>query len=258
VERLRKALPGATITIAAPLHVRIRPAGQEEQSAFLDNGWNRYQRAPEELEDILEDYVGNAVESARSVERPLDRRRVVPVIKDRAWLEESQQALRARGTKDPSRLAPVHEDYNGELTILYAEDREKGIAYLTDEVLAKAGLKRAELRALAVKNLAALIPAIEAHELQGTFMITAGGDYEASLLLLDDLWTGQYVAPKVKGEVVVAIPARDILLVAGSEDAAGLSLIQGYARKVHAEASYALTPQLFVRRGGKFVPFSGR
>lgn len=257
VDRLQKALPGATITVVEPLQVRIRAAGREEQTAFLDNGWKSYQRAPEGLEGILAGYVGNAVESARAGEHRLDWRRVVPVIKDRAWLEESRRSLLASGAKDVAKVAEVHEEYNGELTIFYAEDRERGIAFLTDEALNQAGLRRSELRALAVKNLGALLPAIELRGENGLYLITAGGDYEASLLLLDGLWTGEYVAPKVKGDVVVAIPARDLLLVTGSQDAAGLARLREYARQAHAEASYALTPQLFVRRGGRFVRFDG-
>jgi uncharacterized protein YtpQ (UPF0354 family) len=57
---------------------------------------------------------------------------------------------------------------------------------------------------------------------------------------------------------VIAVPARDLLLVTGSQDRAGLEKVRALARKVLAEGSYTLTDQLFVWRGGKFVPFEAR
>ena len=47
-------------------------------------------------------------------------------------------------------------------------------------------------------------------------MLKAGGDYEASLLLFDDIWRDGQV--KVDGDIVVAVPAKDVLLVTGSNN----------------------------------------
>jgi uncharacterized protein YtpQ (UPF0354 family) len=257
-DRLQKALPGTAVVVKGDLEVRWTPKGGDEHTTFLDNAWRGYAADPATLDAVLDRMVDSARELAADADHVVDPRRVVPVVKDRAWLEESRRALRASGAKDVSRVADVHEDYNGALMIFYAEDREKGIAYLTSEELARAGLKRSELRALAVRNLKGLISAVDLQGGEGLYMVTAGGDYEASLILVDDLWTGPSITPKVKGEVVIAIPARDLLLVTGSEDPAGLKKLRELARKVMAEGSYTLTDQLFVRRGGKFVPFQPR
>jgi uncharacterized protein YtpQ (UPF0354 family) len=52
-------------------------------------------------------------------------------------------------------------------------------------------------------------------------MITAGGDYEASLLLFDDIWSGGQI--KVEGDIVVAVPAKNVLLITGSQNRKGLA-----------------------------------
>jgi uncharacterized protein YtpQ (UPF0354 family) len=257
-EKLQKALPDAKVVVKGDLEVRWTPPGGAEATSFLDNAWREYAADPARLDEVLERAVGAAREIAREAGRVVDPRRVVPVIKDKGWLEENRRALRASGAKDVSRVAEVNEDYNGALTIFYAEDREKGIAYLTAEELARAGLKRSELRALAVRNLKGLLPAIDLDGGDGLYMVTAGGDYEASLILVEDLWAGESIAPKVKGEVVIAVPARDLLLVTGSQDPAGLRKVRELAAKVLKEGTYTLTDQLFVWRGGQFVPFDGR
>jgi uncharacterized protein YtpQ (UPF0354 family) len=114
----------------------------------------------------------------------------------------------------------VYEDFNDDLIVLYAEDSPKNIRYFSPDDLAKAQIDRKDLRNLACENLKRLLPKIEQHGASGLYMLGAGGDYEASLLLFDSIWSGLKEA--VRGDVVVAIPSRDVLVVTGSEDAEGI------------------------------------
>ncbi len=106
------------------------------------------------------------------------------------------------------------------------------------------------MRPLAIRNLLSILPKIEMHGQGGLYMMTAGGDYEASLILADGIWDGGQV--KVDGDVAVATPARDLLLICGSRDSAAIAKVREIAAKTAKEASYRLTPALFVRRNGKF------
>ncbi len=254
-ERLRTALPQAKVEVKGDLEVRWRVPGGPEHTAHLDNAWKELQGDPARQEAVLERLVGLATEVAASGGRKVQAGRIVPVVKDAGWLEETRRALREGGAKDVSAVGEVREDYNGALTILYAEDSERGIGYLTAAELKATGLARKDLRALAVRNLRGLLPPVDLQGSDGLYMITAGGDYEASLILFEELWNGPSIAPKVKGEIVVALPARDVVLVTGSEDEAGLRKVREVAARVLREGSYTLTEQLFVWRGGRFVPF---
>lgn len=71
------------------------------------------------------------------------------------------------------------------------------------------------------------------------------------MLLLDDIWTGKNLA--VKGDIVVSIPSRDMLLVTGSEDARGIEKVRQIAKRTFDEEPYRLTTTLFVYQGGKFT-----
>jgi uncharacterized protein YtpQ (UPF0354 family) len=191
-------------------------------------------------------------ENAQSFES-LDASRIIPVIKDRPWLEETRKALISRGAeKVPEN---VYEDLNDDLIILYAEDSPKNIRYFSPEDLEKAGLDRGGLRKLACENLQRLIPKIERHGANGLYMIAAGGDYEASLLLFDGMWNS--FQKEVKGDVVVAIPTRDVLIVTGSQDLEGIQRMKHIIQDASAKGSYLLTKKMFVYRGGRFEEFRG-
>jgi len=81
----------------------------------------------------------------------------------------------------------------------------------------------------------------------------AGGDYEASLLLIETIWSSGQI--EVDGEIVVAVPARGILIVTGSSNKAGLKTVRELAAKTSAEAAYRLTPHLLIFRSGRFEVF---
>jgi uncharacterized protein YtpQ (UPF0354 family) len=116
------------------------------------------------------------------------------------------------------------------------------------------GVERAALRALAVDNLKRLLPKVEMRAHDDVFsMISAGGDYEASLLLFDDIWSSGQIT--VNGDIVVAIPAKDVLLVTGSRNRKGLEAVRKLTAEFAAKERYRLTESLFVFRKGRFVKF---
>ena len=83
-------------------------------------------------------------------------------------------------------------------------------------------------------------------------MYTADGNYEASLLLFDDLWDGDI---KVDGDIVVAIPTRDVLLITGSKNEEGIARLREIVDQVTAEGTYTVSSTLFVYRKGVFRRF---
>ena len=106
-----------------------------------------------------------------------------------------------------------------------------------------------------LENLKRLIPKIEVRGTNGLYMVTAGGCLRGtSLLLLDSIWTGGQM--RVQGDFVVAVPTRDLLLVAGSKDPQGIERVRQIVKQASSGGSYRLTPKLFVYRNGKIDEFS--
>ncbi|HEX2853027.1 MAG TPA: DUF1444 family protein [Opitutaceae bacterium] len=248
----REAAPHLKIVIVKDLELKLADGAENEHLIYLDNAYQSYQESPATGRDVIRRYVASTIESLTPDANELQRDRIVPIIKDRAWLEE-MRAVQPKGEKT-SKPGQVWEDYNEDLVIVYAEDSPRNIRYFGADDLAKIKLAPADLRAIAVKNLRTVVPDIALKPMGDLFLLTADGAYEASLLLAEGIWTGGQV--KVSGEIVVAIPARDVLLITGSKNPAGLKLLRQKAAELSRTAPYRLTPKLFVFRGGKFVAFT--
>jgi len=96
---------------------------------------------------------------------------------------------------------------------------------------------------------------IEIAGTDGIYMLTAGGNYETSLMLFKSLWQGNLL--QVNGRIIVSIPTRDLLLVTGSEDTEGIERIRDVGEQAMCETPYNVTPVLFVWENGKFEVFEG-
>jgi len=251
---IRSELPTATVTVKADLELVIKSDGGSESRAFLYNAYHDYLAGPPDgLAIVLRKYLASIAEQQRFQTTKVDRAQIVPVIKDRQWLAEAQRKLTERGA---ARLPEyVSEPFNDDLFVLYAEDTPHNIRYLVPKTLEEAGVARAELRALAIANLKRLLPRMEIRHGRLVSMIMAGGDYEPSLLLLDEIWSKGQVPARVDGDVVVAIPASGVLLFTGSRNRAGVAQLREVATKLVNERSHSLTDTLFVYRDGRFTRF---
>jgi uncharacterized protein YtpQ (UPF0354 family) len=249
---MRKAVPTLNVTIVAPLELRVKDATGHETTSFLDNAYRSYRMTPADGDAIIAQYVVSFKESRGAIDTPIDKTRIVPVIKDKNYLAGVRESLVARGQSAPD-FMDLYEVYNSELWIFYAEDSPKNMRFLSKKDLAKLDLDTNSVRTLAVENLRKIVPQPEIMGGNGIYMLRAGGDYEASLLLADKLWTsGQF---KVDGDIVVAVPSRDVVIITGSSNRAAIAKAREVATKTLAEAAYRLTPELFVYRNGKFEVF---
>lgn len=242
---VRKKRPEVQVDIVEDLEIRIA----DGFSCFLGNAYDIYRANPSAGKRIVEDVMASGLEAMERSGQKIRNEQIVPVIKDRHWIEEGIQAMTMRGQQDVP--VPVHEGYNEELVICYAEDSEKGIRYLQDKDVEAAGIAPGELRELAISNLKRLLADVKAQGGEGLYMMTAGGTYESSLILFDELWTDGRL--DVKGEIVIAVPSRDLLLVTGTGNEEGMARLREVAEEVHGEgAPYRLSKSLFVYRRGKF------
>ena len=210
---------------------------------------NAYKLDPLRFDDLVATFSAIFSQSA-SKEAGLDRTRIIPVIKDRQWLDELHNTLKAKG------VAQQHlaDRFNNELVIVYAQDDPNRMRYLTTQE--DFGLSREELKSLAIANLKRVLPKIEMRSVGDVSLMSAGGNYEASLLLIDDIWSSGQI--QVNGDIVVAIPTRDALLVTGSRSRSGLKLVRELTAKFKAQGPYELTDTLFRYRDGRFTKFGSR
>ena len=248
--RVRLAAPQLDVQVVKALELAINMGDDGGNRAFLDNAYQMYQgESARSRSDVIDRFVRSFAEAAAGLERSRDA--IIPIVKDRGWLEEIRLSMQRVGSGKAQEN--VYEDINDALIVVYAIDTPSNIAYLSPDELESLGVQREDLRALAVRNLRGLLPGIEVHRGDLVNMITADGNYEASLLLFADLWERE--REKLRGEPVAAVPARDLLLFADSANPDAVAQLKQLASKMRAEATYALTDRLFVLREGNWLPF---
>ncbi len=251
-DALRQAIPDHQVQIVKDLEIKVVDPDGKESGGFVGNAYDHYKSAPEHKADIVQKYVAGFSESLSVVGCQIDTSRIVPVLKDRAWIDGVNAGLRAGGMEKS--FENIHDAYNSELIVAYAEDSPSSVRYLTPSDLSALNLAFADLRRLSVANLERILPEPQIRNLDGIYWVTAGGDYDASLLLLDSLWRSGKI--QVNGEIVAAIPSRDRLLVTGSADADGLANIRRMVQGIFAQAPYRISSKLFVFRNGAFEVFA--
>jgi uncharacterized protein YtpQ (UPF0354 family) len=246
---LARTRPSANVSVAGDLKLTIKETDGLVRNIQLNNAYNEYKLDPQRFDDLVATFSAIFSQSA-SKQAGLDRTRIIPVIKDRQWLDELHNTLKAKG------VAQQHlaDRFNDELVIVYAQDDPNRMRYLTTQE--DFGLSREELRSLAIANLKRVLPKIEMGRVGDVALMSAGGNYEASLLLIDEIWSSGQI--QVNGNIVVAIPTRDALLVTGSRSRSGLKLVRELTAKFKAQGPYELTDTLFRYRDGRFTKFGSR
>ena len=251
ISALSRSATNLSIHVVDGMELQVKTPAGREFTTFLDNAYDQYRQEPAAKQQIINKYVTALLETITDAADDLTTSLIIPIVKDRAWMADMQQTLLARGaTNTPEQ---VFDEYNDQLVVLYAQDSPKNIRYLTSKDLPGLKVAKENLRALACENLRRILPKIELVGTNGLYMMTAGGNYEASLILLNAIWTNRQFV--VQGDYVVAIPTRDLLLITGSNEAEGIVKVRRIAKKAVAEGSYRLTDDLFVYRGDRFVKF---
>ena len=156
------------------------------------------------------------------------------------------------------RAAPVTpeqmtEPLAGGLRVTYAFNHPTHFEPVRPADLARLELEPKRLREVALANLRRELPPFERRGHSGMWMLVnpaTGGHYEASLLLLDEVW--EQLAQAVSGELVAAVPAKDLLFVSGTGEAAALTRFKEISARAFGEVDGPLSGELLVRRGGNW------
>lgn len=212
---------------------------------LLDNSYAEYKNDPKDLDEIIEKYT-NASKELFEPKEAVSLDRVVPIIKDQRFINETIK-LNPDFEKDF-----LIERFNDELFIFYAENKETTIGYLKRDEIESLNIGFEELRKKAIENLGELATKIERHGEDGQFMLTMGGDFESSLILLK-IWDKDNFP--VKGEIVIAIPARDLVLITGSDDSENLEKVKRKVMEINETGDHVVSDRLFILRNNKFETY---
>ena len=119
-QELATTFPDAKFSVSGELAItRIEVDGKNTEVS-LENLYRDYGNAPGKLAELLRSFAAALGEKCSAgCGGKVDRTRIVPLIKDRAWIEDNQRNLKS---KQPD-LDFVFEDLNDELVIVYVRGR---------------------------------------------------------------------------------------------------------------------------------------
>jgi hypothetical protein len=238
---LQETAPDLKFEMTGDMEIQVVNTAGKEATTYLNNLWVSYSQSPADRRAVLERFVSVAHKLTEAAP-PLSREQVVAQVKDSEYLVNL------------SRIDAVTQHLCGDLWIVYAQDLPDRTMALKASELDDLGIDRTKLLDLAIENLCRIMPAAEQHGDGPWYLLTAGGDYTASLLLFDTLW--EQLTDSVEGEIVGVVPARDTLLYTGSGSAEGLKAIKDHAVQIVATGNYVVSDTLIVRKDGRWEVFN--
>ncbi|UYZ84769.1 hypothetical protein MTZ49_04170 [Entomomonas sp. E2T0] len=251
VKQLKHANPDINATILDAdnpdkISVSIeRPEG-EPIIFYPDNLYYAYLQGNEDFDAYKNNIIQNICDIFHAVnEEPI----LLPAIKPISWLDEIYRAIRQadpNAEKDPLVYLPLA----GDLIIVFALDMSTRMSYLYQSQLTEYSANN-DLQAIyqqALENFKSKLDHIEIHTSDIGSTLCLDGNYDASLvLMLDQLLPSL----ELKGEPIIAIIARNQLIIADSNNPEQVSMLNQYAKQQIQEAPYALSAELFCLKDNK-------
>ncbi|MGH8779221.1 hypothetical protein [Paraburkholderia sp.] len=225
------------------VHWKDEQGGSANQ--FIGNCYSRYLLDPDSLDALFEEQRMQAETTLASFDQPgpvLDM--IMPVLKPVGWYQVAVNQLK-QGDISTAESRFVVEPFVDELVLTYVEDRPDQMSYLSPKQVGDLGLDQASLFDVARSNLRKLLPQLVIKGGGGRFAARLDRNYDASMILLFDEWRDRVA---VEGDPVIALPARDEVLICGSADTDTISGLRQMAAEIVAGSPYSLSARLFVWR----------
>lgn len=179
-----------------------------------------------------------------------DRSSIVPRIKT------LQFTAALKELNIPEDQLPYTEPLVADLLITYAFDLPGMFQMASGAAIAEIGIRPEEARSLAIANLKRQLPQIGSQENGPIQRIVTGDNLEACTLLAGPYW--DQVAAQTPGEVVVAVPSRDVVFFCSSRSSEGIAMLRARsAERLQQESTHGLTDRLLVWRNGMWEEFRG-
>jgi len=212
----------------------------------LHRGYAEFVAAPAECDEVLTRWV--AAQQRLVNPQPMSRQNVVPMIKDRSWLEGCYSQY-SEPIEPGSPREILHDVINEEIIVAYA-DYAGGIHYLHVSDLGTLGLTREELRTLALANLRERTPNRTVMLTGDVWSLNVGGNFESACMIDDELWRH----PTLTGlePQIVATPERNFLIVAPGDSPSEVWHFAFMAEGLARDAAYPISSSLMIRRNGGF------
>ena len=138
--------------------------------------------------------------------------------------------------------SPVNRAWLGDLAIFYVADMGDNFQVLLKRDLPH-HISEEQLHQIAMENLNRDVEFRLQETNYGGYMLIAGGNHEAGAICLPGMW--QWLTDHLGQSLLVAIPAKDLVLIVPENDADGLANLKIFVHEIHKNGDRLLTENLF-------------
>ncbi len=212
---------------------------------YLDNAFAEYEHSPEHLTEVLDKYVDALLGMINEREEDLHIEHIIPVVRSVVFFNSNKDLI-------PNfEEVSFYEKVNNQLYMFYVLDLPSSMRYIDKTDFESFAMSKDVFFDKAVENLNKL-GSLQRQGEDGLYMLDFDGNFESSFLLLD-IWNKENF--DVKGDIVIAVPSRDVLLVTGSEDNENLIKMKEMAIDIVQSGDHIITDNLFIYKNGNFELF---
>lgn len=210
----------------------------------IPNMIGKYNQRGEKAIDELESHIKEALRIMNQTpELSGMEKNIFPVIRSTSFPTETK-----RGKK------LVTKDHTAETRIFYAVDLGKSYQLLDEELLKKEGWNKAHIDEVASFNIRSLStkPKKDTVADNDFYFIATQDGYDASRILNDAFL--EEMQANAKGEVAVAVPHQDVLIIADIINGTGYDILAQMTMKFFAEGRIPITSLPFIYENKKLEP----
>jgi uncharacterized protein YtpQ (UPF0354 family) len=151
----------------------------------------------------------------------------------------------ARGPNSLDEGSAIRRPFVGPLVTAYVVEEGDLARTLERRDLAASGMDERQLHERALQNLAKHVETVGIRlRPYGSIMaVLFDGDLEATLMLYEPLWN--HLCDEFADELVVAVPARDVLVASPADSPEGLAELRAVVARVWPRDDHPLTPEMF-------------
>lgn len=243
VDWFRRELPDFEIEVVEPLALRVAFEPGRDCRSQLDNLWAFYKRGAL-TRARLDDVFASLRERGRVLSEAPSLDDVVVLLKGAGFVAQAEAAAERSPEPDQARL--VTRPWKADLFLVFAFDSPYSLRYVSRGDLAVLGVREEALVDRGIHTARSRMGEVEAGDAGVVTVLRAGGTFESSLLLMDGLW--QDIARDLGGPLAVAVPARDVVLVAPEAEALQVAALAG---RMYEEGPYSVSAAVLLYRPGK-------
>jgi uncharacterized protein YtpQ (UPF0354 family) len=248
-----KTVTNLSFIVYGPLDIHSKDVNGFKLITLLDNAYMQYQASPKDIDTIIARHI-TEMQARRVILSVNHGMAIRAVIKPISYLETMKGQLKQSGVvEEDSNI--VYRKLNEELLVFYVFDTQSEIRMLTKKDLIENHIDEKVLAEVAADNISlyftvhgviARLEKVGNAKIYKAYLLD--DSYLASILLVKRYWSKKTL--DVEGDILAFVPARDVVLITGSEDAEGKKIAESIAANHFKEHPDAISPKGYIYQNG--------